>query len=110
MIAAYKITSCFGNLFTIFSVNYIVKSGFQLCESDTMIDNLDECKLASSRLNLNFASSESTSHWPYGCYNYGGRLNVYWNDNIYGTANAIANVICETGEWFKLITINLLYA
>ena len=102
--------------------NYFLKTANQLCTNNEVIDNLDECKLATGKLNLTlyFNPIGSWSNYPKGCWKWTyrnerwnrtyGRTEAYWNTHSSGSANAEAQAICKAGDWFGLITTNLLYA
>ena len=96
-------------MFNYVSVNYFVKPANQLCTSNDIIDNEEECKLASRQLNLNFAHTMSVSKYPKGCLTYQTSYS-YWNSHSTGAANARHQPICKKGELFELFITNLLYA
>ena len=100
-------------IFILISGNYVLKPANQVCTSNEIIDNVDECKLAISQLNVQFIGSQSSGSHPKGCWTFipsVGSTNAFWNTHSSGSAYVNANAICKTGEWFDVITINLLYA
>ena len=92
------------------SEKYFLKPGNQTCASKTKIDNMDECKLASGQKNLAFGYSITKGDYPKGCFLVKDTPYVFWNTHISGSPAAEAHPICKSGEWFKLIPTNLLYA
>ena len=81
-------------------VNYFFTLENQECTSNEIIDNLDECKLASSLLNLQEPKKLSTTYYksenyPKGCWKLKQSRQSYWNTHSYGAANSVAQAICK---------------
>ena len=93
-------------MYSFISENYVLKPANQICASNLIIENLEECKLAGSLKNLAFNTEPSGSNedHPKGCfYAYG---QVFWNTHTSGNPNPISQPICKAGEWFELIPTN----
>merc|ERR1712080_160084 len=78
----------------------------QECTSNNIIDNENECKIATGQLNLDYGGTDTWNNYPKGCFK--GHAYTFWNTHSYGSANIKAAAICKADglsepEWCKMV-------
>ena len=82
--------------FLILDISYFVKTGNGLCTDPEIIDSLEECKVASTKLGQSFEGTESDDEYPKVCYENSG--DTYWNNHSSGGEDSESYAICKKGE------------
>jgi len=90
----------FLNFYLLILVPYFIKPDNELCTTVEIIDTLEECKVASSGLDLTFSVTVTDSRFPKGCFAHSNRgtLTPYWNDHSSGGNDSDSHPICKNGE------------